>query len=155
MNLQHWQHTETVTMEVSDGAQVQEYRLVLATCNNYDIALFNRRRVKVFAHLTERFGEGWGDRDEAIALLNIMIQHLVVLAALKRVEIKDGETWTETKLPDAWYDVQRFPEEVPAGVVEVLTEAAFAAGNSARLFSLAPTEGEKKVLRLTVSPSAT
>lgn len=153
MNLQNWQLVEYVELEVSDGEQTQLYRLVFATCNNYDIALFNRRRLKVFDHMRATFGENWVDEDEAMALLNVMIGHLMILAALKKVELKQGDAWLETKLPDAWYDFERFPQEVPAGVLDVLTDAVVAAGNNNRVFSILPaTEEEKKRLRMTVRP---
>ena len=57
MDLQNWQKTETVTLEVSDGAQTQVYRLTFATCSNYDLSLYSRRRQKVFERLTARFGQ--------------------------------------------------------------------------------------------------
>lgn len=154
MNLQNWQKTEVVTLEVTDGEQVQEYRLIFGTCNNYDLSLYRTRRQRLFEKLKVRFGDDWTDHDEALAMLNVMGLHLIFLAGIKRVEVKDGEQWTETKLPDAWYDVDRFPLESPAGLLEDLVDAVFAAGNEQRLFYLLPTgDDEKKVLRLTVQPS--
>jgi hypothetical protein len=152
MNLANWQKTTTVTMFVSDGESEQEYRLTFATCNNLDVALFNRRRGHIFVHLRKEYGDVYGQNDEAMALGAIMISHAVILAALKRVEIRDGDNWTETKLPETWYDWQRFPTEAPAGMIDTLVEAAYDAGNSPRLFSFVPaSDEEKKVLRLTVT----
>lgn len=155
MDLQNWQKTETVTLEVSDGTQTQVYRLTFATCSNYDLSLYSRRRQKVFEGLTTRFGTDWTSEDEPMALLSVMGLHLIFLAGLKRVEVQDGETWVETKLPPAWYDPERFALDAPAGLLETLVDAVFAAGNAPRLFSLLPTDDdEKKVLRLTVQPCA-
>lgn len=153
MNLQNWQKTVTVPMEVSDGETTQEYRLIFATCSNYDVALFNQRRAKAFEYCQERFGETWLDTEEGIAFFNTVIAHLVTLAGLKGFEMKEGDTWVQTDLPEAWQDYLRFPEEAPAGLLNTLMEAVFEAGNSARLFSLsARDDKEKKVLRLTVQP---
>ena len=154
MNLANWQQTATVSMFVSDGEAEQEYRLTFATCSNFDIGMFNRRRAKVFEQMKATYGEEWYNNDEALTMQVIMINHAVILSALKRVEVTDGETWTETKLPDAWYDAQRFANEVPAGVTEPLLAAVVDAGNPLRLFSFLPVgDEEKKVLRLTVKPS--
>ena len=154
MNLNNWQRTEPVSLFVSDGEMEQEYRLTFGTCSNFDIGLFNRRRGRVFESMRATYGDDWIRNDEAIVMQGVMIAHAMVMAALKRVEVKDGDAWTETKLPDAWYDAERFAREVPAGMMDVLTDAVIDAGNPARLFSFTPSgDEEKKVLRLTVQPS--
>lgn len=155
MDLQNWQKTATVTLTATDGEQEQVYRLTFATCSNYDIALYVRRRQELAAYLVEVFGTGWGGKEEAMALLSVMLHHLIVLAGLKVVEVQEGDTWTQTRLPDAWYDWRRFPQETPAGLLESLSEAVFLAGNDPKLFSMTPVdEDEKKDLRLTVQPSS-
>jgi len=155
MNLNNWQQTSTVSMIVSDGEAEQEYRLTFGTCNNFDLSLFNRRRGRVFADMNEQYGEGWTQNDEAMALMSILISHAMILSALKKVEVKTGDVWEETKLPEAWYDSKRFPYEVPAGMTDTLSEAVIEAGNPPRLFSFLPSgDEEKKALRLTVKPSA-
>lgn len=156
MNLANWQQTNTIDMIVSDGETEQTYRLTFGTCSTYDIGLFNRRRAKVFEHMRATLGDTWTQQDEGMTLMSIMISHAMILSALKKVEVKTGETWEETKLPDAWYDAHRFPYEVPAGMVDALSEAVIEAGNPPRLFSFVPAgDEEKKVLRLTVKPSST
>lgn len=160
MNLNNWQQTSTVAMIVGDGETEQEYRLTFGTCNNFDIGLFNRRRGKIFDHMRKTYGDEWTQDDEAMTLMSVMISHAMIMSALKQVEAKtdDGSTgsptvWEETKLPEAWYDWQRFPFEVPAGMVDTLTEAVLDAGNPARLFAFMPTsDEEKKILRMTVRP---
>lgn len=154
MNLNSWQQTSTVSLVVSDGETEQEYRLIFGTCSNFDIGMFNRRRVKAFEYMRQAYGDDWIGNDDAMVLQGLMIAHAMILSALKRVETKDGETWTETKLPESWYDAQRFAYEVPAGITDALTQAVLDAGNPARLFSYVPVgDEEKKVLRLTVKPS--
>lgn len=151
MNISTWQQTQTVTLEAVNGDTVQEYRLTFKTCNNFDIALFNRRRAGIFAELSEKYGDEFTDSDEAMALLTTQVSHAIVLAGLKMVEVKNGDKWEETKLPDAWYDLERFPYEAPAGVLTPLTDAVFAAGNAPRLFSYLPADdAEKKILRINV-----
>jgi hypothetical protein len=153
MNLNNWQQSSTVAMIVSDGVIEQEYRLTFGTCNNFDIGLFNRRRGKIFDHMRKTYGDEWTANDEAMTLMSVMISHAMILSALKQVEAKTGDVWEKTKLPDAWYDWQRFPYEVPAGMVDTLTEAVLDAGNPARLFAFMPVgDEEKKILRLTVTP---
>jgi hypothetical protein len=156
MNLNNWQQTSAVSMIVSDGETEQEYRLTFGTCSNYDIGLFNRRRRKAFAYMSETYGDEWLQNDEALVLHPLMVTHAMILAALKKVEVKDGDNWIEAKLTDAWYDAKRFAYEVPAGMIDTLTEAVLEAGNPARLFSyVAIGDEEKKVLRLTVKPLET
>jgi hypothetical protein len=153
MDLNNWQQKSIVRMIVSDGTAEQEHRLIFGTCNNLDISLFDRRRGRVFADMNEQFGEGWTQNDKAMALMSTLISHAMILAALKKVEVKNGDTWEETELPAAWYDPKRFPHEVKGGMIDTLLEAVTAAGNSPRLFSFLPSgDEEKKVLRLTVKP---
>ena len=155
MNLANWQQTSTVSLVASDGEAEQEYRLTFGTCSNFDIGMYSQRRRKVFELMRTTYGDDWIGKDEAMVLQGIMIAHAVFLAGLKKVEAKDGETWTETKLPDSWYDAQRFATDVPAGMIDTLTEAVIDAGNPPRLFSYLPAgDEEKKALRLTVVPSA-
>jgi hypothetical protein len=154
MDLKEWRRSSSVTLEVSDGGeQVQEYRITFGTCSNYDLALYGQRRTKVTTAIAQKFGSGWSADDEAMALLNVQLSHLVILAGLKRVEVKEGETCQETLLPAAWYDLDRFPHEAPAGMINTLVQAVFDAGNPQRLFSLyRDDEEEKKILRLIVKP---
>lgn len=155
MNLEHWQQISIVNMVVSDGESEQNYRLTFATCSNFDIGLCNRRRGRVFEAMRKKYGDDWLSNDEAIVLQDIMTKHAMIAAALKQVEVEDDEAWTETRLPDAWYDAERFAREVPAGVTEALIEGVITAGNPPRLFGYIPAgDDEKKVLRLTVTPSA-
>lgn len=155
MNLENWQQTSAVGMVVTDGETEQEYRLTFGTCSNFDIGLFNRRRGKAFEHMRKTYGDDWLQSDEAMVLQGLMVAHAMIHAALKKVEVKEGDDWLDTKLPDAWYDAQRFAHEVPAGMIDTLTQAVLDAGNPARLFSYIPVgDEEKKVLRLTVAPSA-
>lgn len=155
MNLNNWQQTSTVSLVASDGETEQEYRLTFGTCSNFDIGLFNRRRSKVYELMRATYGDEWIKNDDALVLQGLMIAHAVILAGLKKVETKGDNDWADAKLPDAWYDAQRFAYEVPAGMIDTLTDAVLAAGNPARLFSYLPAgDEEKKVLRLTVKPSA-
>ena len=155
MDLNNWQQTSIVTLVVSDGELEQEYRLTFGTCSNFDIGLFNRRRAKAFDYL-RTFGDDWAQQDEANALFPVLISHAMIMAGLKRVECKDGDTWTATRLPASWYDAVQFAYNAPAGMVDTLTQAVIDAGNPPRLFAFQPAgDEEKKVLRLTVRPSAT
>lgn len=155
MNLANWQQTSTVSLVASDGETEQEYRLTFGTCSNLDIGVFNRRRFKTYDRMKELYGEEWFSNDEGQALNMIMVNHAMIMSSLKCVEVRGGDTWTETKLPDAWYDAERFAKEVPAGVVDPLLAAVIEAGNPLRIFSFVPAgDEEKKVLRLTVKPSA-
>lgn len=155
MNLEHWQITEPVSLFVSDGENEQEYRLTFGTCSNLDIGLFNRRRGRVFEAMRKTYGDDWIGNDEAMVLQGVMVSHAMIMAGLKRVEVRTGDIWADTRLPDAWYDAERFAREVPAGLTDTLAEAVIAAGNHPRLFALTPIgDDEKKVLRLTVTPSA-
>ena len=91
-----------------------------------------------------------------MALMSIMVSHAVILAGLKRVEVKADDSWTETKLPERWYEPDGFAYDVPAGLVDTLTQAVIDAGNPPRLFAFLPAgDEEKNVLRLTVKPSET
>lgn len=154
MNLANWQQASTVSMFVSDGETEQEYRLTFGTCSNFDIGMYNRRRNKVYDQMRATYGDDWISNDEAMVMQGIMVAHAVFLAGLKKVEVKDGDTWTETKLPESWYDAKSFATDVPAGMIDTLTQAVIEAGNPPRLFSYLPVgDEEKKALRLTVVPS--
>jgi len=155
MDLNNWQRTYQLPFAVDDGETTQEYRLTFGTCNNLDIGVFNRRRSKAWDAMRTLYGDDWLQNDEAAALHNLIILHAVIMAGLKKVELKTEDTWADAKLPDAWYDPQRFATEVPAGLIDTLVDAVTEAGNPMRLFSYLPVgDEEKKALRLTVMPSA-
>lgn len=155
MNLANWQQTSIVSLFASDGETEQEYRLTFATCSNLDIGVFKQKLSKIRAYLTDTYGAEWLANEEANAINSLMYMHAIIMSSLKLVEQRQGEEWIVAKLPDAWYDAERFAKEVPAGLTDTLLDAVFDAGNSPRLFSLLPNgDEEKKVLRLTVKPSA-
>lgn len=155
MNLANWQQTSTVSLVASDGETEQEYRLTFGTCSNFDIGMYWHRRRKVFDSMTTSYGDNWLEQDEAIVMQSIMIAHAMFLSGLKKVEVKEGDNWSEAKLPESWYDARQFATNVPAGLLDKLTRAVVDAGNPPRLFSYLPDgDEEKKVLRLTVNPSA-
>lgn len=157
--LEQWQHNQPVSLFVSDGETEQEYRLTFKTMSAFDEAKFLRNRNKAVAILEEIYGKA-DDRDDeqnedSWALYGILVQHAAIMAALAKVELRNGEAWEDARLPDDWYNAKDFAYNAPASVLPLLFDGVIAAGNPYRLFSfLTGTDDEKKVLRLTVRPSA-
>lgn len=156
--LDQWQRNEPVSLFASDGETEQEYRLMFKTMSAFDEAKFLRNRSKAGLILEEIFGKADDRTDEqnedAWAMFDILIKHAAVMAALAKVELRNGEVWEEARLPDAWYSAKDFAYNAPASVLTLLFDAVIAAGNPYRLFSFLPgSDDEKKMLRLTVRPS--
>lgn len=157
--LDQWQRNEPVSLFASDGETEQEYRLTFKTMSAFDEAKFLRNRSKAGLILEEVFGKA-DDRtaeqnEDAWSLYGILVSHAAIMAALVKVELRNGETWEESRLPDEWYNAKDFAYNAPASVMTLLFEAVIAAGNPGRLFSFLPiSDDEKKVLRLSVKPSA-
>ena len=156
--LEQWQHNEPVSMFVSDGQVEREYRLTFKTMSAYDGACFEARRRRIHVIINDVVGTPDERTEEqsavADALALVLFHHAIVMSTLGKVEMKDGETWAETRLPESWYDAREFIHAAPDGVLEVLVNSAVTAGNPLRLFGVPPTDAEKKALRLTVRPSA-
>lgn len=156
--LEQWQRNEPVSLFVSDGESEQEYRLTFKTMSAFDEAKFLRNRGRAGLVLEEIFGKAdertLEQAEDSLAMFEILVKHAAVMAALAKVELRNGEEWQESRLPETWYSAKDFAHNAPASVLTLLFEAVIAAGNPYRLFSYLPTtEDEKKVLRLTVNPS--
>lgn len=157
--LEQWQHSEPVPLFVSDGEIEQEYRLIFKTMSAFDHAKFVRNRSKIGDIADELYG-GAEERTEEqhedyVTLLNVLIQHAAIMAALAKVELRNGDVWESARLPESWYDQRQAAFTLPAGIINTLFEAVIDAGNPIRLFSLfTSADAEKKAIRLTVKPSA-
>lgn len=156
--LENWQLNQPVSLFADDGETEHEYRLTFKTLSAFDEAKFKARRAKIGAILDEEFGDIADRTDEqkadAGALLDIMYRHAMIMAALAKVELRDGDEWKPSRLPDSWYDAKLFAYNAPASILDALVEAVIDAGNPWRIFSFLPmSDDEKKMLRLTVRPS--
>lgn len=157
--LEQWQRNEPVSLFASDGETEQEYRLTFKTMSAFDEAKLARGRNKAVSILAEIFGEADSRTDEqnddSWSLYGILVQHAAVMAALAKVEMRNGETWEESRLPEEWYNAKEFAFKAPGSVLTLMLGGVIAAGNPPRLLNLMPvTDDEKKALRLTVQPSA-
>lgn len=159
MDLTHWQQHNTITLIASDGEEEYEYRLTFKTMSAFDESIFKRKRVNVFAILSELFGpldeRNEEQMEQSDVMLDILVKHAAVMTALEKVEAKQGKTWKETKLPDVWYQPREFAYHVPHSVLELLFSAVIDAGNPFELFSfIGITDEQKKTVRIPVNTSA-
>ena len=170
--------TDTLEFVVDDGDAEVEYRLTFGACNGYQKSLFDRYRERAFGIIADEYAPPAKDgkkadvvplarvryaetvkalstfeRDAAESKLNAMILHAANLASLRKVEAKDGETWTEAKLPEFWYDMSAAVEQISSDLADALLVKTFTV-NPPRLFGfLTDNDEEKKMLRLIVPKS--
>lgn len=148
-----WKQTSVIPMFIDDGETEHEYRLTFATMTSYAAGKFEMQRLRIRDWLTDEFGEYSKIEDEAKEDFNIlytlMIKLAGAIAAIEKVERKEGDDWADAELPEEWRDIQAFAKSSPAGLIDDLFYAAVQAGNALRVFGLQPFgDVEKKMIRV-------
>jgi hypothetical protein len=126
-----------------------EIRLTVGWLSGYRDALYQMSRGEAMRHAEEKYGVSSGEllRDNAFGTplfteVQSWFERAYMFAALRKVEVKQGDDWVETEMPESWHDMDNFKFAIPGTLLEKWLNAAI--DTNPQIFSVKQSEPEKK-----------
>ena len=143
-----WEFDQERTFEekLPSGAEI---RMTVGWLSGYQTAQYEVAKYEAMRHAQDKYGVTASEllQDNAsMSPIFIEVQswfeRAYMLAALRKVEVKQGDEWLETELPDAWHDIDRFKFAVPSSIFNQWRDATL--DLNPQIFTAKPDESEKK-----------
>ncbi len=141
-----WDQEKIIEDVLPNGTPI---RLTVGWCSGYQTAQYEVGRYEAMLHAQEKYDVSAGEllRDNtSMSPVFIEVQswfeRASMFAALRKVEVKQGDEWQATEFPPTWYDIENFRFVVPSGLFEKWRAATH--DLNPQIFTAKPSEPEKK-----------